>query len=135
MARRGINMFGMIFITLIIISQIYDLSYAQQCTQTCTQTGFARLDGQYDTVLEFTNDRKLKTILAILTIWMEEEKDLLVMMQMTFPQFLLKLNAMLTWVDTGTKHNNQDILMPFIIPRYKILKVFNNHFYLLPLDT
>ena len=117
MARRGINMFGMIFITLIIISQIYDLSYAQQCTQTCTQTGFARLDGQYDTVLEFTNDRKLKTILAILTIWMEEEKDLLVIMQMTFPQFLLKLNAMLTWVDTGTKHNNQDILMPFIIPR------------------
>merc|ERR1739847_224363 len=57
----------------------------------------------------------MKTILAILTISLEEEKDLLVIMQMTFQQFPLKLNAMLTWVDTGTKHSSQGILMLFII--------------------
>ena len=56
MARRGSNMFGVIFVTVIIISQLYELSYAQQCTQTCTQTGFARF-GQYDTVLECANNR------------------------------------------------------------------------------
>ena len=56
MTRRGSNMFGVIFVTVIIISQLYDLSYAQQCTQTCTQTGFARF-GQYDTVLECANNR------------------------------------------------------------------------------
>ena len=49
-------MFGVIFVTVIIISQLYELSYAQQCTQTCTQTGFARF-GQYDTVLECANNR------------------------------------------------------------------------------
>ena len=139
MARRGSNMFGVIFVTVIIISQIYDLSYAQQCTQTCTQTGFARLDGQYDTVLEYTNDRGWETEDNFGTApdFVGRRKRSAGYHANDIPSVPAQVECYVNlgghWYKAQQSGYSNALHYPKVL---LILKVFlNNHFYLLPLDT
>ena len=56
MARHGSSIFGVMFVT-VIISQQYHLSFAQQCSRTCSQTGF-KGGLQYDRALEVAQNRE-----------------------------------------------------------------------------
>ena len=138
MARRGSNMFGVIFVTVIIISQLYDLSYAQQCTQTCTQTGFARLDGQYDTVLEYTNNRGWETEDNFGTApnLVGRRKRSAGYHANDIPSVPAQVECYVNlgghWYKAQQSGYSNALHYPKVL---LILKVFNNHFYLLPLDT
>ena len=56
MARHGITTFGVIFV-IVIISQQYHLSNAQQCRVSCSQTGFkGKL--RYSRALEVAQERE-----------------------------------------------------------------------------
>ena len=138
MARRGSNMFGVIFVTVIIISQLYDLSYAQQCTQTCTQTGFARLDGQYDTVLEYTNNQgwENEDNFGTAPNLVGRRKRSAGYHTNDIPSVPAQVECYVNlgghWYKAQQSGYSNALHYPKVL---LILKVFNNHFYLLPLDT